>query len=125
MDLLGVGLLGSHLLTLGKGLRLLGLVLLGNGLGLGGLSLLAVNVLDQNTLVLALVTLARDVEKVVDVLVDLLRLTVLAEETTENALAAHPQQLGGHTGLTGTASLTGTGVATLKNKKMKIKNKTR
>lgn len=45
--------------------------------------------------------------------VDLLSLPILDEETTENAHAANPDDLGGKTGLTGTLSLTGTGVATL------------
>jgi hypothetical protein len=47
------------------------------------------------------------------VLVDLAGLAVLAEETAENTLAPHPQDLGGHTGLSATLALTDTGVATL------------
>lgn len=43
-------------------------------------------------------------------LVDLAGLAVLAEETTENAHATEPEDLGGHTGLRGTLALTGTGV---------------
>ena len=68
--------------------------------------------LDQDTLVLETVTLGGDVELVVDLLVDLLGLTVLAEQATENALAAHPEDLGGHTSLGGTAALTHTHMAT-------------
>jgi hypothetical protein len=45
--------------------------------------------------------------------VDLARLSVLAEQTTENPLATHPEDLGGHAGLRGTLALTGTGVAAL------------
>jgi hypothetical protein len=46
------------------------------------------------------------------VLVDLSRLTVLAEESSENTLTAHPQNGGGHTSLSGTTALTGTRVTT-------------
>jgi hypothetical protein len=40
------------------------------------------------------------------VLIDLASLPVLAEQATENALAAHPEDLGGHTSLCGTLALT-------------------
>lgn len=47
------------------------------------------------------------------VLVDLLLGAVLAEEATENALAANPDDLGGEASLAGTTALTIAGVATL------------
>jgi hypothetical protein len=47
------------------------------------------------------------------VLIDLAGLAVLAEETTEDTLAAHPHDLGGHAGLRGTLALSGAGVAAL------------
>jgi hypothetical protein len=46
------------------------------------------------------------------VLVDLLLSAVLLEETAENAETAHVENLGGHTGLHGTVTLTVTGVTT-------------
>lgn len=90
----GVGLLASSSVT-----RLLGLLL--------------VDVLHQDTLVLEGVTLALEVQIVVQVPVDLLGLTVLLEHAAENAHAANPEDLLGHTSITGTLALTGAGVATL------------
>jgi len=50
-------------------------------------------VLDKGSLVLEGVTLGKVVELVVQVLVDLAGSTVLDEETAEDPLAAHPQDL--------------------------------
>jgi len=114
--LLGGGillLLGVLLLLGGAGLVLLGLLLLGDKLDLGQIRLGLVDGLDQDALVLETITLSGHVELVVELLVDLLGLTVLAEQATEHALAAHPEDLGRHTGLLGTAALTHTHVATL------------
>jgi len=69
--------------------------------------------LDQHVLVLELVTLGTEVELVVDVLVDLLVVTVLLEEATEDASTADGQNLGGHTGITGTLLVTSTLVTAL------------
>ncbi len=52
------------------------------------------------------VALALEVELVVEVTVDLLGRAVLAQKTAEDALAAHPDDLGGHTGIGGTLALT-------------------
>ena len=49
----------------------------------------------------------------VQVLVDLLLLAVLAQQTTQNAHAADPHDLGREAGLGGTLALTGAGVTTL------------
>jgi hypothetical protein len=88
----------------------------GGLLGEAGLTLtlvlLGANVLNENALVLELVTLSLEVKLVVEVRVDLAGVAVLGEEAAENALAADPQNLGGHAGLTGTLTLTGTRVAT-------------
>ena len=46
-------------------------------------------------------------------LVDLLLLAVLAQQTAQNAHAANPHHLGGEAGLTSTLALTRAGVATL------------
>ena len=89
-------------------------------------------VFNESTLVLEGVTLAQVVELVVEVLVDLAGGTVLDQQATEDALAAHPDDLAvgrlsvsalvamvedgaaipGHTGVLGTLSLTETTVAT-------------
>ena len=52
-----------------------------------------VDVFHQHAFVLEDVTLALNVQDVVEVLVDLLGFAVLAEETTEDALAADPDDL--------------------------------
>ena len=59
------------------------------------------------------VTLAQVVELVVEVLVNLAAGTVLGEQTTEDTLAAHPQDLLGHTGIGGTLALSVATVAAL------------
>lgn len=103
---LSLATLGTGLLAAGisLGLQVLDTALLGLGLE---------DVLHQHTLVLELVTLDLQVQRVVQVLVDLLLLAVLAEQTTQNAHAANPHHLGGETGLTGTLALTSASVATL------------
>merc|ERR1719293_532145 len=106
-------LLGRLPCLLQLGLLLAGLLLLLQSLCLGLLRLHLVDGLDQDTLVLVGVTLGVAVEVVVDVLVDLLLLPVLAQQAAEHALAAHPQDLGGHARLAGTAALADTGVAAL------------
>ena len=95
------------------GLSLSGLGLLLQRLGLDGLSLSLVDGLNQDSLVLELVTLGLHVEVVIDVVIDLALLTVLAEESTENSLSSDPQDLGGHTSLLGTSALTRSHVTTL------------
>merc|ERR1712110_195235 len=77
-----------------------------------GLILLLVNGLHEVLLVLEDVTLGSQVEVVVHVLVDLVGISVLLEKTTEDAHAADPQNLAGHTGILGTSSLTEAGVST-------------
>ena len=68
---------------------------------------------DKHTLVLVLITLGRTVEEVVQVLVDLLRLAVFAEEAAEHALPADPEYLHGEARLRRTLALTIAGVAAL------------
>ena len=69
--------------------------------------------LHQHSLVLVAVTLGVAVEIMVDPLVDLLLLSVLAEEAAQDSLATHPQDLRGHASLAGTLSLSDAGVASL------------
>ena len=79
-----------------------GLCLVREHLGPGLLSLLLVDELHQDTLVLEHVALGLEVQLVVEVAVDLLGLTVAAQQAAEDAHALHPQQLLGHTGILGT-----------------------
>merc|ERR1719330_632828 len=81
------------------------LLLLLERLRLEPLGLHLVDGLDQHALVLVGVTLGVAVEEVVHVLVDLLGLPVLAEEAAQDALPAHPQDLGGHACLARTLAL--------------------
>ena len=76
-------------------------------------SLLLVNSLNQDILVLELVTLCSQVKLVVHFLVDLLGITISLEETTEDAESAHPDDLDWHTGISGTLSLSLADVTTL------------
>jgi hypothetical protein len=122
---LGLFLGGSNDAT--ELLELLGntLVLAGGVLGTTSLTLLSellltdllllhlVDGLDQDSLILELVTLGAEVELMVEILGDLLGIAILAEEATEDSLASHPQNLLGHTGISGTLSLTVTTVAAL------------
>lgn len=54
------------------------------------------------------------------VLVDLARLPVLAQQPTEDTLSPHPEDLAGHTGLRGTLALTGAGVAALALRRQEV-----
>jgi hypothetical protein len=86
------------------------------GLNLSDADLLSLKLVDglhQDVLVLELVTLGSEVKLVVDVLVDLLGVTVLLEETSKNASSTHLQDLWGHTCAHGTSTVTGTSMATL------------
>jgi hypothetical protein len=77
-------------------------------------------VLDEGALVLEGVTLAQVVELVVEVLVDLAVVAVLDEEAAEDAEAAHPEDLAGHTSVGGTLPLTETTVATIAASKVQL-----
>ena len=102
-----LGVLHSQSLLLTDG------VLGSSGLGLSlefllteDLSLALVDSLDEHILVLELVTLGGEVKLMVHLAIDLLLVSISAKETTEDALAAHPQDLHGHTCVPGTLSLT-------------------
>jgi len=94
--LLSDGVLGSSGFTLGLEFGLTDL-----------LSLQLVDGLNEDVLVLELVTLGREVELVVNVSVDLLGVSILLQEASNDSLSAHPQDLDGHTGVAGTLSVTG------------------
>merc|ERR1719384_2395971 len=110
----------EHLLFL---LVLLGLVGLGlffsclrllfQGLLLDSLRFHLVNGLDQHALVLVTIALGVDIEVVVQMLVNLLRSPVLAQESPQHLLATEPQNLRGHSRLPCTLPLPNTSVAAL------------
>jgi len=77
------------------------------------LTLHRVNGLQQDTLVLELVTLGMQVESVVDVLINFLGITHLMKEAAEHTDTAHPDHLEGKTGVRSTTTLTGTSVTPL------------
>lgn len=86
----------------------IGLVLKGTLSGSLGLSL--DDVLNQSTLVLESVTLGRLVQGVVQVRVDLTGGSVLDQQLSQDTQSSHPDNLGGHTRISGTLSLTEPGV---------------
>jgi len=90
-----------------------GLELLRNRVSAHLLALLEVHGLDKHSLVLVHVTLHPLVERPVQVLVDLLRLPVLLEQTPEHAQATHPQHLGRETSLASSAPLSVSSVTAL------------
>lgn len=67
--------------------------------------------LDQYVLVLEEVTLGGEVEVMVDILGDLLGLSVLSQKSSQDSLSPHPENLGWHSGVGGTLSLTIAGVS--------------
>ena len=99
------GLLVVSVLLPGGGLEGSGLSLLGEVLLSDLLLLHLVDGLDQHGLVLELVTLGSDVEVVVDILGDLLGLSVLLEQSSQDSLSSHVEHLGWHTGVSGSSSL--------------------
>ena len=102
-----VGLSLPHLLVLLSSGFLFGVELL--DLDLFGL--LLVDGLDQDCFVLELVTLGGQVELSVKSSVDLLGGSVLSEESSEDSLSPDPEDLGGHSSLSGTLSLSEPGVS--------------
>jgi len=68
-------------------------------------------VLNEGTLVLEGVTLGEVVQLVVKMLIDLASSSVLDQQTTKDTESSHPEDLGRHTGISGTLSLTEAGVA--------------
>jgi len=106
-------LLGSTLLSLELVLLSLDMGLRSEHSGSLASGLLLVDVLHQDSLVLEDVTLGLEVKLVVDVLVELLLLSVLGQKSSEDSLASHPHELDRHTRVSGTESLTGSGVSAL------------
>lgn len=70
-----------------------------------------VDSLNENGLVLELVTLRGKIEVMIDILGDFLSLSILLEESSENSLSSHPEDLGRHSCVSGTLSLTETSVS--------------
>jgi hypothetical protein len=97
---------GNLPLTTCLALSTLGLKLISKCLLPSLLSLGLVDALHKHPLVLESVTLDPQVHVMVNVLVNLLGLTVLAQEASQNSHPPHPQNLGGEPSLPGTPSLT-------------------
>lgn len=70
-----------------------------------------VDTLNEYGLVLELVTLGGQVEVMVDILGDLLGLSVLLEKSSEDSSSSHPDNLTWHSCVSGTLSLTKAGVS--------------
>lgn len=102
----------SSFLLLGS-LELSSLLLLSELLLSNLLLLHLVDGLDQHGLVLELVTLGGEVEVMVDVAGDLLGLSILSEQSSEDSLSAHPLHFGGHSCVLGSSSLSVTAVSAL------------
>lgn len=102
----------SSLLSSGS-LVLSGLLLLGKLLLSDLLLLHLVNGFNQHRLVLELVTLGGEVEVMIDVRGDLLGLSVLSQQSSQNSLSSHPLDLDWQSGVSGTLSLTVTVVSAL------------
>lgn len=62
--------------------------------------------LNENVLVLELVTFGRLIQSVVHVFINLFGFTISPQESTENTRAAHPEELLRHTGIPCTLSAT-------------------
>ena len=77
------------------------------------LSLHFVDGLNQDSLVLELITLGSQVEVMVDILGDLLCFSILSKKSSENSLSSHPDNLGWHSCVSGTLSLTSTVMSSL------------
>jgi hypothetical protein len=100
------GLVSDSLILSASGLDLSSLLLFLE-LGLSDLLLLhLVDGLDKNSLVSVLVTLGSEVEEMVDISGDLLGLSILSEESSEDSLSSHPLDLNWHSSVSGTSSLT-------------------
>jgi hypothetical protein len=69
--------------------------------------------LNENGLVLEEITLGSKIEVMVDILGDLLGFSILLEKSSQDSLSSHPENLGRHTGISSSLSLSGTGVSTL------------
>merc|ERR1712054_183513 len=97
----------------GLGLGTTSLGLLSNLSFHDALGLFLVNGLNQHTLVLEYISLALHVDGVVEVLVDLLGITVLLQQATEHTKATHPDDGLGHASILATNTPSSTSVTTL------------
>ena len=102
----------SSLLSLG-GLLLSGLLLVGELLLSDLLLLHLVDGLNEDGLVLELVTLGGEVEVVVDVGRDLLGLSELLQQSSQDSLSSHPLDLDWKSGVSGSSPLAVSGVSAL------------
>lgn len=56
--------------------------------------------------ILVSITLSVQVEEVIDILRDFLGFSILLEKSSKDSLSPHPKDLGGHSCVSGTSSLT-------------------
>jgi len=68
--------------------------------------------LDKNGLVFELVTFSSKIEMMINVGGDLLGLSILSKKSSEDSLSSHPDDLGWHSGVSGTLSFTETIMST-------------
>ena len=111
--------------THGNSLSVVSLGFLVSGLDLSGFSLFLklsfsdlfllhlVDGFDKDGLVLELVTLGGEVEVMVDVSVNLLCLSIFSEKSSKDSLSSHPEDLDRHSSVSGSLSLSHTGVSAL------------
>lgn len=104
---------GSTTLTGSTGLDSVGFGLIGQALGAGLFSLGLVNEFHQDALVLKHIALGLEVQLMVQMLVNLARLPVFAQQSAQHSLAAHPEDRLGHAGISGTVTLTRAAVPSL------------
>ena len=64
------------------------------------------NSFDQQTLVCELVTLGSQVEVMVNIFADLLGVSILPQQSSQNSLSSHPENLLGHSGVLSSTSFT-------------------
>ena len=74
------------------------------------------NSFNECLFVFELITLGMYIEVMIDILVNFLGLSVFLEKSSEDSLSPHPQDLGWHTGVSGTLSLTSTVMSSYNSK---------
>jgi len=98
---------------LGCSLDLSSLLLFGELVLSDSFLLLLVDGLNKDSLVLVDVTLSMDVEEMIDILGDLLGFSILLQKSSKDSGSSLPQDLGWHSSVSGTSSLTSSVVSTL------------
>ena len=97
---------------LGSSLDLSSLLLFGELVLSDGFLLLLVDGFNKDSLVLVDVTLSMDVEEMIDILGDLLGFSILLQKSSKDSSSSLPQDLGWHSSVSGTSSLTSSVMST-------------